>query len=395
MHGPPPRATHRAIGVGDLDDDALHARLAAERHVGDPLADAAVVALRAAGGRRGWRLLDDALIAGAAGDPLPAALPEAVRDLLDAAATIPPWLDLPLVRAGASAHWRVGFLAQTMALTYGSLAFGYQYADLARPLVMTGRLERMVPRRISETARWALAATTPGAMAPWHDGWAATVRVRIVHALVRAQLGRRADWRPAWGVPISSAAALATGIGGFLVVPHDAMADLGVRATDAEREARTALWRWISHVMGAPTDLLPASWAEAVRLVDALEPLMGEPIDGSAELLDALTGHGAPSAQAVPGPPGWALQRLSTTVGQALTRRWMGRERADALGVGGAGFDRLVPLVRPLSIAAGATTATGVLGSDERVARLQIAMLGGFLDRIGGASSHLAPADVA
>ena len=26
---------------------------------------------------------------------------------------------------------------------------------------------------------------------------------------------------------------------------------------------------------------------------------------------------------------------------------------------------------------------------------LQIAMLGGFLDRIGGASSHLAPADVA
>ena len=383
----------RALGLAHLDDGALHAALTAARHAGDPLADRTIEAFRALPGGQGWRLLEDALTRGPAAldDP---ALPQALRELLASAAEAPPWLDLALVDAGVAAHWRMGIAAQTLALTYGSLAFGYQYGDLARPLAMTGRLERMAPRRVGETARWVLAAVAPGGMAPWAPGWASTIRVRLVHALVRDHLHRGGRWTdPEWGVPLSAAGLLATGIGGFLVVPYRAMRDLGLRATRADREARTALWRWISHVMGAPTALLPASWSEAERLVDVLEPLLGEPVEGSAELLDALTAHGTPSAQAAPGPAGWALQRLTTAIGQALTRRWMGAERARELGVGGAPLDRLVPLARPIARAHQTLLATGIVGAELRSAELQIAFLTRFLDRIGSPAATVSPAE--
>ena len=380
------------LGIGHLDEDALDARLRAARDVGDPLADALVGAFRELPGGVGWSLLECALDAGP--DAVPDA-PRALHDLLAQASTRPAWLDLDLVDAGATSLWGAGVPALSLALTYGSLAFGYQKADLARPLGMTGRLEKMARRRLAETSRWYLAVTAPGAMAPFADGWKASVRVRLVHALVRRKLLDGGEWDASvWGVPISSSGMLVTAIGGFHVVPERALRDLGVRSTAADREARTALWRWVGCVMGAPEDLLPANWAEAERLVEVADryDLEVENEYGAA-LMRALTHRPVPAELVLPGIAAGPLRSLNAAVGEALIRRWLGDEVSDELGVRRNPAGRLVPLVRPAVRAHGALQATGLLGGERRAARIQIALVSRMLDLMGDVPAPLSPAD--
>lgn len=149
----PQAAAAAPIGLASLDDDALDARLLAGRYRGDPIADRLVEVFAALPGRTGWRMLDAALADGI--DAVPEAPPE-LRALLADATDLPPWLDLDLVDAGAMSFWRAGAPTLAVALVYGSLAFGYQFADLSRPLAATGRLERMASRRIGRRAagRW-------------------------------------------------------------------------------------------------------------------------------------------------------------------------------------------------------------------------------------------------
>jgi hypothetical protein len=337
---------------------SFESTLKAARHEGDPAADAVVASFATLSGGEGWRLLDSALDGGESSAEIAA--------LLAPLGDPPPWLDLDLVDAGAVAYWRVGAPTLFLTLTYGSLAFGYQSADLVRPLAATGRLERMAPRRLAETSRWAVAVTTPGAMHPGADGWRASVRVRLVHALVRRHLRSSAEWDPAWGVPISAAGGFATAIGGFFVIPVRAMRDLGVRFSPSELEAIAHLWRWIGYVMGVPAELLPVSSAQAEAWVDiALE--MGEgPTEDSPRLMRALLRDGLGLGPA---------SALSAQLVGALSRRWMGREMADRLEVPGARLSRLVPLLRPVTRAREVVRATGLLGSDARVAALELALV--------------------
>jgi hypothetical protein len=338
-------------------------RLTQARHEGDPAADAVVAAFDELPGGEGWRHLETALGATKGSDPDVA--PE-VGELLAPLREPPGWLDLDLADAGAVAYWRVGAPILFLTLTYGSLAFGYQSADLVRPLAATGRLERMAPRRLAETSRWAVAVTTPGGMHPGADGWGASIRVRLVHALVRRHLLESGEWEPEWGVPISAAGGFATAIGGFFVVPVRAMRDLGVRFSPSESEAIAHLWRWIGYVMGVPEDLLPVSARQAEAWVDTALRHGGGPTDDSARLMRALLYEGLNLGPASP---------IAAQLVGALSRRWMGREMADRLEVPGARLSRLVPLVRPVTRARDLARATGLLGSDRRVAALELALV--------------------
>lgn len=373
-----------------VDPEDLRRRLRAARHVGDPLADELVAAFRRLPGREGAALLDRALADGAGTVP---GAPAALGALLEDASRAPSWLDPALVDAGATSFWRAGAPALVLTLTYGSLAYGYQYADLSRPLAATGRLERMASRRLGETSRWLLAVTTPGGTRPGAAGWRSSVRVRVVHALVRDRLRRSDTWDEAsWGVPISAAATAATAIAGFHVIPARAMADLGLRTTAAEREARTALWRWLAHVMGVPEDLLPADHAAAVALADAVPDVLDGPDADGTRLMRALLRHGLPLEGLLPRRAVGPARAVGAPVLAAVVRRWMDPGTADELGVPRSPIGRLVPLVRPVSRAQAAVLATGVLGDEGRVARAQIGALRRLLDAAGDPATPVTPA---
>jgi hypothetical protein len=358
---------------------SFETRLAQARHVGDPAADVVIAAFAKRPGGEGWRALEVALATGGT-DPTVAF--EAIDTMLAPLRDPPDWLDLELVDAGAVAYWRVGAAMLFLTLTYGSLAFGYQAADLVRPLAATGRLERMAPRRLAETSRWTVAVTAPGGMHPGAEGWQACIRVRLVHALVRRHLQASPAWDPEWGVPISAAGGFATAIGGFFVVPVRAMRDLGVRFSPAELEAIAHLWRWVGYVMGVPEELLPASARQAKEWVEIALAHGGEPTEDSPRLMRALLRNGLNVGPASP--------LVAQAVG-ALSRRWMGDEMADRLEVPGARLSRLVPLVRPVTRARDLVRATGLLGSDRRVAELELALVQRTLALRGAPRSPLAP----
>lgn len=377
-----------------LPDEDLAARLAAGRHEGDPLADALVATFAELPGGHGWRLLDQAL--DAAPGPLPADAPPALRALIEQAGSAPPWLDLDLVDAGATSFWRVGAPALFVSLLYGSLAFGYQYADLSRPLVATGRLERMASRRIGETARWSLDVTRPGGMHPGGAGWKSSIRVRIVHALVRARLTRSDGWdHEQWGVPISASGMMATAIGGFHIVPERALRDMGAHCNDADREARTALWRWVAFVMGVPEDLLPQNAREAERLMVTLEGFFPGPSEDGPRLMRALTHYGLPLEGAMPAPLVGPARALSAPVVASFIRRFLGDEMSDQLGLRRSPLRRLFPLTRPVVRAHAVLLALGVLGDERTSAAAQIRAIERLLDLAGDPKAPVSPGAVA
>ncbi|NED62010.1 DUF2236 domain-containing protein, partial [Streptomyces sp. SID10244] len=88
--------------------------------------------------------------------------------------------------AGARAWWRFGTL-QSSTL-YQSLIYGYKAQGFVRPLAATGRLGDGTLERVQNTARWVAEATAPGAMRPGAPGWVATIRIRLLHALIRDHL---------------------------------------------------------------------------------------------------------------------------------------------------------------------------------------------------------------
>jgi hypothetical protein len=332
-------------------------------------------------------MLDAALRDGI--EAVPDAPPELV-DFLEHALTPPDWVDLDLVDRGAVAWWRAGGQLQLLALTAGSLAYGYS-TSFARPLLLTGRLEQMAGRRLGETSRWVLQATRPGALHPGAEGLRQTVRIRLVHALVRRHLHASGAWDTAnWGEPISVGDTLATGIIGFFTYPVAGLRDIGLDYSADELEAMTHLWAWISHLMGVPEAYLPTTYAEAVELAAAAADVEDVRIEGADRLVHALLFHGLLPERLL--PPG--LQRpIRALVGHAfaaVARHWMGPERADLLGVPDT---RARLLIGPLRAAVGArerVRRTGLLPSDARLVGLELQIADRIMD-LTGAQAPMTP----
>ena len=393
------RASHEQAGrFRDIDSaradygEDLVNRLVAGCFEADPVADALVAAFRRLPGGAGWRLLDRALADGPGA--LPADAPAELAALVDPISALPAWVDPERLHRGAVAYWRPGAGALSLSLTCGALAYGYQSASLSRPLAATGRLEKMVPRRIAETARWVLAVTTPGGMVPGAEGYASSVRVRLVHALVRRHLLEAGNWDVAdWGVPISASDAASTAMGGFLTIHLDAMHDLGVHYSREELEDMTHLWAWIATVMGVPAALAPSGYADARRQVRAALTIDSGPNEDGPRLMRALLDRPAPIIQLLPSPVRGPATTANTHVMAGFTRRWMGDEMADTLGVGRSPLTHAAVLVRPVSVARGLVMRTGLLGGGERVGAVERALVRRVLAQGRAPEVPLGPAE--
>ena len=339
---------------------------------GDPLADRLMKTFAELPGGTGWQMLDEALLHG---PERVAGAPPELSELLAPAIDPPGWLDLDLVDAGAVAFWRGGRLNLALALICGSLAYGYQSARLTRPLAATGRLETMALRRLQETGRWLLTATRPCALPPGAEGLRATVRLRMVHALVRSHLLASPKWdRAAWGVPISATDTILTAMGGFMAVPLRAMEDLGVRLSPAELEAIAHQWTWIASLMGAPKGLLPRSLGEIDTLLDTAHAIDEGPTEDSPKLMRALLHNGAPIPyeQRIPGFAKGPAQVIKTRLLGGLARRWMDDEIADSLGIPDSRLTGVMRLLRLLTLRRELHRMSNRHSSDEQLVRSEL-----------------------
>ncbi|GAC58386.1 hypothetical protein GOHSU_38_00250 [Gordonia hirsuta DSM 44140 = NBRC 16056] len=341
--------------------------------VGDHLADAVVAEFFALGDRT-WEQT-----VGALDTPFDTeGLPPALTAFLESVTTPPPWYDAAMVRAGAAAWWRFGSL-QSSTL-YQSLIYGYQARGFTRPLVETGRLTTGTWDRVYSTARWVALATAPDMMEIGAPGWVETVRIRLVHAMVRHHLVARQGWDvAAWGVPINQTYSQFTITSGFLALPLRVAKDLGLRYSPAELEAITQLWRWIGSVMGVQDPRLPANFDDATAIYQLAIDFQMEPDEQARVLVKALLDDGFRHDLGLPGPLNAALHTLTRpflrTVFATVSARWVEPDVAVAIGLRPTPLHHLVVLARPMVRSRELLRGLGLLGSDRTVARRELRLV--------------------
>ena len=290
--------------------------------IGDPLADELAETLVAVGGRERSRLLQ----AGMDGreDVLRDA-PAAVRKFFDEASTPPDWVDLAGFRPGFRLFHRNSNLALG-AMVGGTLVEGFS-TNISKSFFITGRLWEQGVRRLRQNNRHMVEIFIPGGLERNGDGWKLSVRIRVIHAMVRRLLDKSEEWdAEAWGAPISAAHV------GFAITAFSArllqhLHNLGAKFDKEERASFMQVWRYSGHLMGIPESVLFQDEEDALktyRIGLACEP--ETPIE-SVSMANALI-NAAPLVVGITEP---AERRSLAAYVYRVSRALIGRSLADRL----------------------------------------------------------------
>jgi hypothetical protein len=381
-----------AFGHGPVEHLARHYNL------GDEVGYAAYVALRqvdgAPGPGRGMFL--QALEHGI--DSAPGAPPELIA-LFKSVDDVPDWVDWEQLQRGSVAYWRVGKLT-VMALAYAAIGAGFRTYGGSRELVLSRRLiERdQVGRRLIETLRWAANASKPDGMRRHGDGFRMTMKVRMLHAAVRHHCSRspRWDWND-WGLSVDNVSAIYTMGSLFTEAVIDALAKVGIRLQDRERDDIVALWRYIGSVMGIPDDINFTDWADLKQKADIIRMLEHPADDGCRALMRSLIDYLCETQiEGYHVLPAFVDRRLTApqkkTLTHGLMRAWAGDDICQQLAVPDSRLRYLVPAARPLVGAYDRFRRRLPHYDDEAAARRSLAAFDVALTLEEGAP-EIAPAD--
>ncbi|KAJ3054702.1 hypothetical protein HK097_001045 [Rhizophlyctis rosea] len=233
---------------------------------GDPPADTALASLTRALPSCPIRIFDTILDRCAAGTATPEELA-----FMDEARRIPNWVDWAQIRRGQEVFWR-HTASMCMVLLYGTLAGGFSNPRINKTLVSTGYLSDpvKVKRRIFETAQMVFdAADTQDGLQPGSEAWKSVLRVRLLHASVRARAKKKAASRydEAVGdldvsVPINQADMIGTALG-FQCSVIMGLTRMCIYLNHDDRESYTHLWRYMAHLSGIKEEYNPLAYGFA------------------------------------------------------------------------------------------------------------------------------------
>jgi hypothetical protein len=306
----------------------------------DPLADDVVADLERLGGR-GWRMLERALSHGISAVDGP---PESFRALFAELDDVPAWVDDATLDRGGALLMRAGVLG---GITLGakSLVHGYASPGGNKPLVFSGRLVDHAARRLNETSRFVQAVCRPGGMRRFGDGFAITVKVRLMHAQVRRMVLRSGRWDATqWGAPVNQHDMAGTTLL-FSLSVLEGLRTFGLKISRDESESYMQLWRYVGRVIGVHPDVQPTCELDAMQLAELVACTMGEPDDDSRALVRALFEHPREVART---DTQKALAEKQVAFGYGVCRGLVGDELADKLGVPKTPWRVAVPMIRKL-----------------------------------------------
>jgi hypothetical protein len=284
-------------------------------------------------------------------------------ELFAAVDTPPDWLDrdrcdraaLHLVR-----HTR----EYSVVLGAASLIAGAQNSVAGKPLGFTGRYASNAGARSVEVGFWLSEVTEPGGLERHALGFERTIRVRMIHAHVRGHLRTSPKWDlEAWGLPIAQPY-MAFTLAEFCSIALRAMAQMGVRYTDAELEDIHHLWRCVGWLVGVEEALLPRHPADYARIEDLYALTSPGPDRGDRAFVNALADfQAAEIGRSL--PRGWK----PTGLVRGLQRAFVGEEVADQLGIPDTRWKHLPRVTGPLTAAGYAAHDAVVPDGKERRTR--------------------------
>lgn len=177
----------------------------------------------------------------------------------------PDWLDRDLLDKGVKAN-HLGGDADFYVLRDFALMGGYVYfSSMNQTLSQAGSLQKDTSQRLGETGKWMFDVTEPNGLSRFGPGFISTLRVRLIHALIRRHLGRQPDWNlQRWGLPINQVDMQATYLAfGPVTLTGSRLFGVPVRRDDAN--AVMHLWRYTGWLMGGEEERLARSEGEGLR----------------------------------------------------------------------------------------------------------------------------------
>jgi hypothetical protein len=205
--------------------------------------------------------------------------------------TIPAWVDWEQIQRGQLVCKRyalpmlIGFAFQGFA---GEIAAALGPAEV---LVRTGGLsQRNIVGRVKATLLWLKEVTLfPESLDADGPGFVSTIRVRLRHAAVRQRMLNIPESHPAFldttlhGVPINTYDSILT-LTFFCCNPiWKQLPRLGIYLNKQEAEDLVALFRFLAHLLGVPTDYL-ASAARAKKTMEDIKDCSTAPGESSKKI---------------------------------------------------------------------------------------------------------------
>jgi mpaB/rubber oxygenase-like protein len=257
-------------------------------------------------------------------------LPEDIRSYMKSASTLPPWRDEAMVNEAEQFFLLYGLASSTL-LACASLPQCYVMKFGTEVLAYTKFLQVEPTRRIRETAQMVMDVMVPGGLKPGGRGVRATMKVRVMHAIVRHMIMNdpRAVANPAdpalkarFGLPINQEDLVYT-LMTFSYVVVEGFRTMGYQMTDRQREGYIHCWNIVGCLMGIREELLPATFDDAKQLFEAIQRRQ----HGQSEAGQKLTAALLKSVEdALPGEHHDPLVA-------ALARKLVGDSTADTLGI--------------------------------------------------------------
>lgn len=329
-------------------------RLFAALTQGDPLADAAIIAMDEAkpSSETRARWLDAVMLAD---DTSPATkdMPEALMTLIREAKALPSWVDFDRCDRAGRLLFRAGPLGG-IVLAARSLLGGYISPAGNKPLMFSGQLSDNVQFRLAETGRFVVETCRPGGLVPGAPGFGITLRVRLMHARVRTMLLRSPKWKKReWGVPISQHDLVGTSLL-FSTIFVDGLRLLGLHVSEEEESDYAHLWRVSGWIMGVDEALQPTDNFECYKMGRLIADTQAAPDDDSVELTRALLSSPRVSMHRAVAP-------IHIALGESFARFLLGDEIADALEIRRRPIASFLP-----KLTFGVNTARRLLGTSDR-----------------------------
>jgi hypothetical protein len=305
----------------------------------DPLAEAVMDEFARMPESRWRALLEVALAQGV--EAVPDA-PEPLRALFRRLECAPIWVDRDRCNLGGATflRCRLGFVPLALL----ALPIIYSWPAGNKPLALSGQLLHRASQRLKDTARYVFAVSQPDGLSRFSEGFAMTVRVRLIHAQVRRLLLESGQWRSeTWGAPINQCHMAGTNLM-FSVGVLDGLTRLGYRFKRVEREALIHLWRYAGYLLGVEHELQIADEFEGHRLLELMFAFEPQPDGDSRALVDALMQTSFTYVRNFK-----AARWCSVNLCYGIARGLIGDEQAAALAFPKTNWKFIVPMIRPLT----------------------------------------------
>lgn len=249
--------------------------------------------------------------------------------------SVPSWVDWDQIQRGQRFFYRYAVANMLGFALQGFIGENVAAFGPAEVLVRTGGLsQKTLIKRVLETFQWVLEASEClESIKPGGKGHASTIRVRLLHASVRERITRLANEKPTYfdtaklGVPINSYDSILT-VTFFCCNPiWVQLPQLGIRPHDTEIEDFVAFYRYLSYLLGSPSDYFN-SGGQAKATMSAMLARKQPPSESSRNIAHAFIDCLADS------PPFF----LSRNFIYAGCRHFNSSELCDQLGIGRTKF---------------------------------------------------------